>query len=381
MNSAHRLPAMDNLRALAMLGGVLFHASLAHSPLMYPLWPTADAQQSVVVDLFAWFLHGFRMPVFFLVAGYFSAHLLARHGMSGLFRQRGARVLLPLLVFLPLASLAMHELTLLAVANSAQPSPILRWVREHLDGGGALPLFNGWMHLWFLFYLLVFTLCAWIVVTLGLTRLGDRLGNARPAALALLMPIVLSPALAAAGVPWPAPAGFLPTLWAMVYFGAYFALGACLFRHAGLIERLRPAAGLLLAGGLLAHAVLAWQRPALAPTHGWAVLLEAASGCWMTLWCLLAATRWLGTPHRVLRWLADASYWTYLVHLPVLFGIQYRLMGIALSWPSKLLLATTLTLGICLISYQWLVRGRVLGRLLDGRLFAARPHRLPEGTA
>jgi peptidoglycan/LPS O-acetylase OafA/YrhL len=101
----------------------------------------------------------------------------------------------------------------------------------------------------------------------------------------------------------------------------------------------------------------------------------------MTLWCLLAATRWLGTPHRVLRWLADASYWTYLVHLPVLFGIQYRLMDIALSWPSKLSLATTLTLGICLLSYQWLVRGSVMGRLLDGRLFAARPHRLPEGTA
>jgi peptidoglycan/LPS O-acetylase OafA/YrhL len=385
MNSAHRLPAMDNLRALAMLGGVLFHASLAHSPLMYPLWPTADAGQSAVIDLFAWFLHGFRMPVFFLVAGYFSAHLLARHGMSGLFRQRGARVLLPLLVFLPLASLAMQELTLLAVANSAQPSPILRWVREHLDVGGALPLFNGWMHLWFLFYLLVFTLCAWIVVTLGLTRIGDRLATMSPAALALLIPIMLTPALAAAGVPWPAPAGFLPTLWAMVYFGTYFALGACLFRHADLIERLRSATSLLLAGGLLAYALsMPWRGgsvPESALAHGALLLLEAASGCWMTLWCLLAANHWLGARRRVLRWLADASYWTYLIHLPVLFGIQYRLMDVALPWPTKWLLATTLTLGFCLVSYQWLVRDTALGRLLDGRLFVTRTRALQEGAA
>ena len=356
-----------------------------HTVLDVPLWPTADAQQSPVVDMLAWFLHGFRMPVFFVVAGYFSAHLLARHGMSGLFRQRGARVLLPLLLFLPLTSLAMQELTLLAVANSTQPSPFLRWVREQLNEGGALPLFSGWMHLWFLFYLLVFTLCTWIVVTLGLTHIGDRLGSAPPAALALLIPIMLTPALAAAGVPWPAPAGFLPTLWAMAYFGVYFALGACLFRHADLFERLRSATSLLLAGGLLAYALsMPWRvgsAPESALAHGGLLLLDAASGYWMTLWCLLAASRWLGTRHRVLRWLADASYWTYLIHLPALFGIQYLLMNVALPWPTKWLLAATLTLGICLASYQWLVRDTVLGRLLDGRLFAARPRLQPEGAA
>lgn len=380
MNAPGRLPAMDNLRALAMLAGVGFHAALAYSPMMHPLWPAADAGNAPVVDALAWFLHAFRMPVFFLVAGYFSAHLRARHGMAGLFRNRGARVGLPLLVFLPLASLAMHALTLQAAEASANPPPALAWVRGYLQAGGALPWLTGWMHLWFLFYLLVFTLLAWVVATLGFDRMAGRLARLPTAAWVLLPPLALAPALIVPGAPWPAPDGFLPALWAMVYFGAYFALGAGVFRHAELVERLRPAAWYLLAGAVAAHALLSWWRGG-APAHGWLVLLEAASGYWMTLWCLLAATRWLDTANAPLRWLADASYWVYLVHLPVLFGLQYRLMDVAMPWPAKWALATGATLLLCLASYQWLVRGTVAGRLLKGRLFKARLAPMPERAA
>lgn len=384
MGNADRLPAMDNLRALAMLAGVVFHAALAYSPLMHGFWPTADAGQSAWVDGIAWFLHGFRMPVFFLVSGYFTAWVVARRGMAGLFRSRGRRVLLPLLVFLPLATLAMHALTPQAAADSVHPSPALAWIRGHLAAGGSLPLFTGWMHLWFLFYLLVFTVLAWVVATLDAGRFADRLASLPPAVLVLLPPLALAPPLAVAGVPWPAPDGFLPALWAMVYFGAYFALGAGLFRHAGLLARLRPASGLLLAGGLASHVVLGWWREAsgaVAPTHGWPVLLASASAYWMTLWCLLAATRWLDHRRPLLRWLADASYWVYLAHLPVLFAIQYRLLDLVMPWPAKALLSIVATLAVCLASYQWLVRGTVIGRLLEGRLFAPRPAPLPGQAA
>ena len=48
--SAARVHALDHLRALAMLAGVLFHAALAYSPLLHPWWPAADRQHSPVVD-------------------------------------------------------------------------------------------------------------------------------------------------------------------------------------------------------------------------------------------------------------------------------------------------------------------------------------------
>ena len=117
MQAEERLHSMDHLRALAMLAGVLFHAALAYSPLMHPIWPTADTGRSIVVDGAAWFLHLFRMPLFFVVAGFFAALLVARRGLGGLFRNRCARVLLPLLLFLPLPlplplrlSLSLREL-------------------------------------------------------------------------------------------------------------------------------------------------------------------------------------------------------------------------------------------------------------------------------
>ena len=152
MQAGERFHHMDNLRALAMLAGVVFHAALAYSPLMHPIWPLADAGRSIAVDAVAWFLHLFRMPLFFVVAGFFAALLVARRGMAGLFRNRAARVLLPLVLFLPLVLVSMHWLTMQAVANVAHPSPALAWMRGWIEQHDSLPLLPGWAHLWFLFW-------------------------------------------------------------------------------------------------------------------------------------------------------------------------------------------------------------------------------------
>ena len=90
----------------------------------------------------------------------------------------------------------------------------------------------------------------------------------------------------------------------------------------------------------------------------------------MTLWCVLVARRWLDVRNRTLRWLADASYWVYLVHLPVLFAIQYGLLDVQLHWSAKFALATVCTLAVSFVSYQALVRHTLIGRLLDGKLTA-----------
>jgi peptidoglycan/LPS O-acetylase OafA/YrhL len=69
---------------------------------------------------------------------------------------------------------------------------------------------------------------------------------------------------------------------------------------------------------------------------------------------------------------ADASYWTYLVHLPILFAIQYPLMDVQLHWTFKFGIATLSTLGIAMVSYQWLVRRSFIGTLLNGPSHLAR---------
>lgn len=374
MQSGERIHSMDNLRALAMLAGVVFHAALAYSPLMHPIWPAADAGRSAIVDALAWFLHMFRMPLFFVVAGYFAALLVARRGMAGLFRNRCARVLLPLLLFLPAVVASMEWLTAHAAATVAHPSPALAWIRSYIGAHGAMPFVPGWAHLWFLFYLLLFTVLVWVASALELRRAGAWIASLPPLALALATPVLLAPALAGTGVPWPAPEFFVPSLWALAFFGAYFALGYQAFQRGDLLDRLRPLSPLLLGGATAAYAALFWltdgfanARTASSSQHLLHALLEACAGFWMTLWCLLAGRRWLDRRSAAMRWLADASYWTYLVHLPLLFAIQYRLLDLPLHWAAKFALSTAVTLALSFASYQLLVRHTPIGRLLNGK--------------
>ncbi|MFN4290975.1 MAG: acyltransferase family protein [Permianibacter sp.] len=372
MQTEDRLHYMDNLRAIAMLAGVVFHAALAYSPLMHGIWPTADNDQSMVVDAFAWFLHTFRMPLFFLVAGFFAALLVARRGMSGFFRNRGARVLLPLMVFLPLVLLSTDWLTEHALSTVAQPSPMLVWLRDYVGQHGAMPTMPGWMHLWFLFYLLLFTVLTWVVSALEFGRLGARFVALPPWVLLLVLPVLLALPLAWVSVPWPAPQLLLPSLWALLHFGGYFALGYQLFHNAALLERLRAFSPWLLGGAVAVYTILfvltqgftVSQTTAL--PHFLHALLESYPGFWMTLWCLLAAKRWLHGRSAIMRWLADASYWLYLVHLPLLFAIQYRLLDLSLHWVAKFAIATLVTFALSFISYQVLVRHSIIGRMLNG---------------
>jgi peptidoglycan/LPS O-acetylase OafA/YrhL len=86
---------LDALRAFAMLSGILLHASLAFFPM---LWPVQDSQQHHEFGLILTFLHGFRMPLFFLISGFFTAMLWRKRGLKSLLRNRFGRILLPLLL-------------------------------------------------------------------------------------------------------------------------------------------------------------------------------------------------------------------------------------------------------------------------------------------
>ena len=373
MQSYDRLHYMDNLRALTMLAGVVFHAALAYSPLMHSVWPLADTGQSQVADVVAWFSHLFRMPLFFVVAGFFAAMLAARHGIGGLFRNRSLRVLLPLMLFLPLVLISMQWLTANAVANVAHPSPMLAWLRTWVAQNGEMPSMPSWAHLWFLFYLMLFTVLVWVGSALGLRHIGDRIFALPPAALVLLLPLALAMPLSGTTIPWAAPEFLLPSLWALAFFGLYFALGYQMLHRPAMINRMSALAPALLVSALAAYAALFVMtegffgaRVTSPIQSALYALLEAAAGLWMTLWCLLAGKRWLDRKQATMRWLADASYWVYLVHLPLLFAIQYRLLDLPLHWTAKFAIAVLVTSAASLASYQLLVRHTMVGTLLNG---------------
>lgn len=86
---------LDALRAAAMLLGIVLHAGLSFAP--FP-WPVQDTRQSESYGLLFAAIHGFRMPVFFLLSGFFTAMLWRRRGLRSLLSHRLRRVFLPFLL-------------------------------------------------------------------------------------------------------------------------------------------------------------------------------------------------------------------------------------------------------------------------------------------
>jgi peptidoglycan/LPS O-acetylase OafA/YrhL len=84
---------LDALRAFAMLLGIVLHAALSFIDIP---WPVRDTVRAPSLGLAVSAIHGFRMPLFFLLSGFFTAMLCGRRGLGGLLRQRTMRIALPL---------------------------------------------------------------------------------------------------------------------------------------------------------------------------------------------------------------------------------------------------------------------------------------------
>lgn len=86
---------LDALRAFAMLLGIALHAALsfAGGP-----WMVQDSRTSGVFHLLIGAVHGFRMPLFFLLSGFFTAMLWRRRGLRAVVAHRFRRVFLPLML-------------------------------------------------------------------------------------------------------------------------------------------------------------------------------------------------------------------------------------------------------------------------------------------
>ena len=98
MQANDRLHALDAVRAFALLGGIALHAAtpyVAGVP-----WVTTE-QPSDTLAVFWYTIHMFRMPLFFLIAGFFGRMVLERRGTGAFVRDRSKRILLPLVFGLP----------------------------------------------------------------------------------------------------------------------------------------------------------------------------------------------------------------------------------------------------------------------------------------
>ena len=385
-----RLHALDAVRAGALLLGVVLHATMSFLP-GQQVWMVRDEQSQVLGVLF-YVPHMFRMSLFFLIAGFFARMSLHRRGFSGFVRDRLKRVAVPLVAFWPILFASIAVVFVWGVTR--------QWGAE---AAKAIPQPKGSIvetfpltHLWFLYVLLAFYAAA--LAARGLVASMDRGHQLRGGIDTLVKALIrsgLAPFLLAAptavalylrkdwlmwlGVPSP-DHGFIPNAPALAAFGAAFGFGWLLQRQMGelrVLER-RWLAHLTAALGL--SAVCVWIAgvtvtldPSTQPAAQDPILRLILAACyplatWVWSFGLIGlAMRFLAGENAGIRYLADSSYWVYLIHLPIVMVAQVVLFPVPLPALAKYVLVLATTLPIMLLSYHWLVRYSFLGTLLNGK--------------
>ena len=373
MQTHSRLHYMDNLRALLMILGVFFHVALAYSPLVHSVWLTADKVNSPWVDYLLNFLHMFRMPLFFTVAGFFAALLVQRRGLGGMLKNRVVRVLVPFVLFWPLIVAAIMLPIGWALENVHNLSPILTLVASYPDAPPPPPSTT---HLWFLYYLMFFYILAWVIKAIIPVTVKEKILELHPVAALGLLPLLLIPGLSMTTVPIPAPESFIPQLWAFGFHGLFFAWGYLLFSSFKWVDYFRRYWLLLVLASVALFIPLQYLYPRQVdfnyssppwPTRMILIIGTAYISVLMSVAGLAFAQKVLDKRNIIMGYLSDSSYWIYIVHLPIVFAIQYCLLDQEGGLLFKYSVSVVLTFVVCLASYFILVRWTPLGWLLNGK--------------
>ena len=401
-----RLHALDAVRGFALLLGVAFHAALSFMPGWPPgLWAMNDNSPSAFLGDAAFVSHVFRMTLFFFIAGYFARLLQGRLGTAAFWKNRALRIGLPLVagwvVLFPLISI-IWVTGLTKVFGGTMPE-----IPAMPEVAGAFPL----THLWFLYQLLqcyvLVMLVAGLVARLdrgqALRGLADRVFSST-LRLPVIVLFVLSLPVAGAllplsnwfywtGIPTPDQT-LIPQAAALVGYGTAFAVGWLLHRSAdGLAALARHWLPNLLAGAAAAAWMLASMRiTPMAPvgvpadplvlfegavlTKAGFALMHGVAAWGLSLGLTGAALRYLDGYSPLRRYVADASYWIYLAHLPVVVALQVWVGHWPLHWSVKYPFILATSLALLFVSYHWLVRPTLIGQLLNGRRIG-RPGRAP----
>lgn len=366
--SIKRLDGMDALRAGALLLGILLHALMPFLP--GDLWLVNDKYDEVGVLFAIVPIHLFRMMLFLVMAGFFGAMSRGRRGTPGFLRDRAVRILLPLVVFWPAAVMSLGPIIIADRQRTGAAMPEVR-VTSILDISPG--------QLWFLWVLFE---CYLIVLAAGwlLGRLPNANSVRDKAGRLLTTPwgiVVGAVSFAAASLLQghtvegiTEPTTLVPEPRGLVAYAGALTIGWLLWHGRDSLQAIsRHWVAYLVAAvaGTALATLLGGASPLGQPLPSWVKAGLAGLAAWSWVYGLTGvALRCIRREIPAVRYLADASYWLYLLHLPLLVGLEFLVAQ--LDWPVavKLLAVVSVTVGILLVSYDLIVRPTFVGAWLNG---------------
>ncbi len=329
------------------------------------------------------------MALFFLVAGFFSHMTFHGKGAKAFLKSRFVRIVIPFAVFWFVLRPLLVSGWIIGAESMQGEADILKGLVFGFASLGQLPagLFVG-THLWFLYYLMLVTVIALtlrLIVSLH-APLQSKLSEMADAVTAwiarsrLALPVVSIPTASCLwfmshwGLDTPDKV-LTPDLSVLfIYFG-FFLFGWMLHRSRGLIEEFarltwgRFALVVIAVAGSIT--LIGYERNS-GLEHYTLVKAAFVLSYAVMMWSLIALTiglfkRFLDRHSAAVRYVADASYWLYLVHLPIVVWLQVAFAELPLHWSLKLISISTLTILVSLLLYDLFVRSTFIGATLNGR--------------
>ena len=341
-----RLQFLDSLRLLALGLLIVYHVGM-----YYVSWDWHLKSPFASTSLEPWMrlVNPWRMSLLFLISGAVTAIALSRRSrrwLGGRLSRLGLPLVAGILVIVPPQSYWQ------VVEQMDYRGSYLEFLPQYLGGyggfcrpGGSCLILPTWNHLWFLPYLMVYTLLLWASARAApdwLDRAGDRLSSGLSPLTLLVLPWLVLAAGRLALRPWfEVTHALVDDPLAHAQYLPAFVAGAILARTPGAwsaIARLRLQALLImLAAWLLLlsmpEAPATLQRTAYAAQQ-WAGVIAALGFGWT----------YLGEPTRWQHHLASRVFTVYVLHqtLIILLAVALRPLSLQPLAEGPLLIGGTL---------------------------------------
>lgn len=368
---------MDSLRAVMMILGIVLHAAVTYSTSdMAGHWPLKDPNsQSLGMDAISHFIHTFRLPTFFLVSGYFSSLLAEKRSWRGLLKNRFQRIALPFVVFLFALWFPVQWGFEYSGSRFSQSVGGMDWTQ-----------FSTWIpkntfHLWFLYYL-IFLSAISILWTWGQETFKKPLSHDLPTTFSnfrrefwkhpflrwLSGFLIFFLSLATMNlVELDTPISFQVNLRTLYYYFIFFIIGWAIYALKVPQESLKKHPIVLLLVGCISWGYYVSEIDSL--DYLPKLTLRVISVWSLVLGFLATFTRWVHTESKFWRYLSDASYWIYLVHLPIAAVVPGMISGWDVNVWIKFAVVISAEAAFTLLTYQFLVRSSFIGKFLNGRRY------------
>ena len=363
MLGIQRFHNLDFLRAFAMTMGLVIHA-----PLLFwaPDFAKVFGIDNIVpaeewVNIMGRFISSWRMPLFFLLSGFFAVLVLERKGTLHFLRDRFIRVGLTCLVFSSLYDIS--------------------------DGKFDYTT----LHLWFLYELMILVLVFSLLYKFKIIK--DFLCIKVPPKLFFILALwlIFTVPLAYILNHWWHPLALKAStsyfdlkIGNLLYYFSYFLVGVILFSNQNIFMKLKNTKTILLLINLSLFAFLLrlysdhltigqadnLRNVAQMQFDPIMVLFNACMiGMNSILFCFLfigLASKFVQSDSSIIRWFVELSYPIYIIHIIPVTMMSALFYHVGLSQFSMLLLAVISGFFICVILYYVFIKYTLLNWLING---------------